>query len=295
MKTRLIPVLALIASALVAVPQTAHAWGFTVHRMVNAQAAQILDGDFAGFARWSAELETLAVAADQRKSSDPDERIRHFIDIDDYPEFFTGGIPQDFDTMVATYGRSRVEDNGILPWAIRDTYDRLVAAFAAGEWEDAVALAGDIGHYVADLHNPMHLTVNFNGQLTGQHGIHARHESEMTERYLPQLTPSGGSPTGIPDVLPTLFDWIDEQYPGVETILEADRTAAEIAGNTWSEAYYAQLWEEVGQSTALWIARAVERVAGMWTAAWVEAGSPVVPGSVNTESETFGGLKQKYE
>jgi hypothetical protein len=40
-------------------------------------------------------------------------------------------------------------------------------------------VAADIGHYVADMHQPLHLTRNYNGQLTGNYGIHARYEGQM--------------------------------------------------------------------------------------------------------------------
>ena len=40
-----------------------------------------------------------------------------------------------------------------------------------------------IGHYVADAHVPLHAVLNYNGQLTGQTGIHNRWEDELFIRY----------------------------------------------------------------------------------------------------------------
>ena len=134
----------------------------------------------------------LSVEADRRKSCDPAERNKHFIDIDDYPRFFDGSLPHSYDAMVATYGVSRVQRNGIVPWAIEANMAQLVAHFRAGNWSDAVKVAADIGHYAGDLHSPLHLTVNYDGQLSGQRGVHSRHESRMTARYLTALTPAAG-------------------------------------------------------------------------------------------------------
>jgi hypothetical protein len=92
--------------------------------------------------------------------------------------------------MVARYGRERVVGNGIVPWAIEASLADLTAHFRARDWPRAVAVAADIGHYVADSHQPLHLTTNFDGQETGQSGIHSRYESVMTEIYYTSLAPS---------------------------------------------------------------------------------------------------------
>ena len=48
--------------------------------------------------------------------------------------------------------------------------------------------SASLAHYVSDAHVPFHAVVNYDGQLTGQHGIHARFESALFERYRDRST-----------------------------------------------------------------------------------------------------------
>jgi hypothetical protein len=43
-------------------------------------------------------------------------------------------------------------------------------------------------HYVSDGHVPLHSVVNYDGQLTNQHGLHGRWESELVERNRAAIT-----------------------------------------------------------------------------------------------------------
>jgi hypothetical protein len=286
---------AIVLALLVLRPAPAGAWGGDVHRLINRSAVTCLPVDFAGFAQWAGDLEQLSTDADDRKDYVPTEAMRHYIDIDDYPEFFTHTLPHDYDAMVARYGAARVTDNGILPWAIDETYQNLVAAFEARDWTKAVKLAADIGHYVGDLHQPLHDTKNYDGDLTNQWGIHSRFESNMTDRYMTFLTPSPQTAFVVNDVLNTAFDWIDEIYPGVQIILDADTAAkAESGGSTRNSTYYAALWEGVGQYTAYWIQAATVRIASLWYSAWREAGSPPLPGTSPVRAVTMGRLKTMF-
>jgi hypothetical protein len=286
---RLLPFLCLFCFAFLP-PDTAR-WGFDAHRLINRSATIHLPAEFQAFAQWADDLETLSTAADQRKGSDAGESIKHYIDIDDYPEFFTGQLPHSYTEIVAMYGLSRVEGNGTAPWAIEASYDDLVQYFENTDWDGAVAAAADIGHYIGDLHSPLHLTLNYNGQLTGQTGIHRRHESNMTSQHLAELEPAPGAVYAISDPLEAVFDLIDVQYPGVARVLAADSTARVASGgSTSSSAYYNALWEEVGQETVSWIQNASVAVASLWYAAWIEAGSPTMPGATNSHSEDLPAL-----
>lgn len=42
-----------------------------------------------------------------------------------------------------------------------------------GRKDEILFLAGDLGHYLGDAQMPLHTSLNHNGQLTGQTGIHA--------------------------------------------------------------------------------------------------------------------------
>jgi hypothetical protein len=53
-----------------------------------------------------------------------------------------------------------------------------------GQW---LLLAGLIGHYVGDLTQPLHVTENFDGQATGQRGVHAYFEEEVVDALYPDI------------------------------------------------------------------------------------------------------------
>ena len=76
-----------------------------------------------------------------------------------------------------------VIDQGVLPWATQITYDSLVNCFTRFDWAKAVLFASDLGHYVGDAHNPLHITRNYNGQYSGNYGVHSRYESGMINAF----------------------------------------------------------------------------------------------------------------
>ncbi|HEY6437846.1 MAG TPA: hypothetical protein VIY47_14745, partial [Ignavibacteriaceae bacterium] len=159
-------------------------WGYIGHRMINYRTILSALPEMEFFETWADSLEAHSTDADQRKSWDPTEGPKHYIDIDNYPEFIaTGTIPQSFDSCVAIHGLSFVMDQGILPWAILKTADSIQAAFENNDMQKAMLLSADLGHYIADGHMPLHITRNYNGQYTNQTGVHSRYESTLIGNF----------------------------------------------------------------------------------------------------------------
>lgn len=52
-------------------------------------------------------------------------------------------------------------------------------AFRQRNSKRILRIATDMGHYIGDAHVPLHTTSNYNGQKTGQHGIHGFWESRV--------------------------------------------------------------------------------------------------------------------
>ena len=139
-------------------------WGYVGHSIINYRTILSALPEMGFFETWADSLAAHASDADARKSWDPDEAPKHYIDIDNYPEFIaTGTIPQNFDSLVAIHGLSFVMDQGILPWAILKTADSIQAAFEINDMHKAMLLSADLGHYIADGHMPLHITRNYNG------------------------------------------------------------------------------------------------------------------------------------
>lgn len=218
-------------------------WGWVGHSIINYNTILSALPEMNFFTYWADSLAEHASDADYRKQVDPNEAPRHYIDIDNYPEFIESGmIHQNFDSLVAIYGYDFVMTQGVLPWAILGKIDSLQTAFENGDWHEAMLHASDLGHYIADSHMPLHLTRNYNGQYTNQFGIHSRYESNMIGRYTDQIIYEGDTLKYIDNHSDYVFNTIYDNYIYVDSVLKADSTATAIAGNTTSDAYYEKLW-----------------------------------------------------
>jgi hypothetical protein len=251
-------------------------WGSKGHRKISQNMASCLPPQMSFLKpTWTNFVMTHASDADYRKDQDPDESPRHYIDIDNYPVFVqTGRIPQTFDSVVSEFGYSFVIDQGILPWATMKTYDSLRNCFQRRDWNRSALFAADLGHYLGDCHMPLHITRNYNGQMTGQSGIHSRYESTMIGRYETQIVYPADTAKYVEDVNGYIFDVLYENYQYVDSILIADTYATTFGGNTGSDAYYQALWAKSGDFTIRLMRNGSSALADLIYTAWVEAGSP---------------------
>ncbi|MEO8232096.1 MAG: hypothetical protein ABI638_07420, partial [Ignavibacteriota bacterium] len=219
-------------------------WGNVGHRIINKQTILCVTPAMSFWGSWSDSLAAHGSDADNRKNIDPTEGPKHFIDIDNYPEFVSNGyISQNFDSLVLLHGNTFVMAQGILPWAIMKTIDSLQTAFQNNQFNKAMLLAADLGHYIGDLHMPLHITRNYNGQYTGQSGVHSRYESNMINTYNTQILYSGDSLVYVNNISDFVFDMLYNNYVYVDSVLKCDSLAKAFAGSTSSTAYYSKFWE----------------------------------------------------
>ena len=250
-------------------------WGYQGHYKISSSAALSFNQEMADFMEWSATLADHASDADDRKDVDPTEGPKHYIDIDNYPEFLMNGrIPQTMDSVVAKYGENFVIDQGILPWATVTAYDSLVQCFLRFDWYKAVLFAADLGHYVADGHMPLHITRNYNGQYSGNTGIHSRYESTMINTFISQINYEGDAISFIEDVNGYVFNYLYANYKYVDSVLLADDYAQAVAGNTSSYTYKESLWNKTKSFTIPLFSNASHALAELIYSAWAEAGKP---------------------
>jgi hypothetical protein len=251
-------------------------WGNVGHRIINTKTFLSVTPSMSFWGSWSDSLAAHGSDADYRKSSDPTEAPKHYIDIDNYAGFISNGyISQSFDSLVLQHGYSFVMDQGVLPWAIINTFDSLQTAFQNNQFHKAMLLAADLGHYVGDMHMPLHITRNYNGQYTWQTGIHSRFESNMINTYSAQIVYSGDSLIYINDIASFVFNTLYNNYNYVDSVLKADSLAKAFAGNTNSTAYYSKMWEVSKGFTTKLFKDASHKLTCLIYTAWLNAGSPV--------------------
>ncbi len=252
----------------------AWSWGGTAHRFINQNAAQHLPSALSQLAAQQSFLINHASDADNRKSVDPSEEPKHFIDLESFADFRY--LPGDLSVVIAQYGWSSVQSYGILPWTIVATVDSLTVQFSRADWTKAYQSAADLGHYVGDAYQPLHCTVNYNGQLTGNSGIHSRYETTMIGQYISTLSVHPDSVRYVSDLYGLALSIVLHSNTYVDSILQADNAARTVSGWNGSgnapQAYYAALWGRTGRLTQEVLQGATQDLASLWYTAWVNAG-----------------------
>lgn len=288
----LLPVLATIAIVTIA-----YSWGSTGHKIINGKAIMQLPPSLFLLKADSLFCVLHASDPDNRKNySDTSfyaEDTRHFIDIDVYPNFHE--LPHDLDSVIMLYGRSAVKANGVNPWATVMVFDSLVARLARGDMVRAESTMSDLGHYVADAHQPLHCTQNYDGASTGNTGIHSRYESGMINAYQSSILIHPDSIVYVASPIDFVFDYIYRSYVYVDSIMAADTYAKSVSG--WNgtgsppASYYAALWQKTGPFTQNLFQTATVDLASLWYTAWVNAQSaPAVFDTIRTASVGGGSV-----
>ena len=235
-------------------------------------------------------LETHSTDPDTRKGGDPTEGPKHFLDIDYYPDY--KNLTHNLDSLIAKYGTTIViNDNGILPWATVWAMDSLTAQLKRGDWTKAYQTAADIGHYVADGHQPLHVAQNYDGVMTSQKGIHSRYETSMMNANISSIAVAKDSVHYIADPMHYIFNYLLISNQDVDSLLAADKYAAPPAGyngtGTLPANYYSLLWEKTNGFTKRQIQSATIDLASLWYTAWVNAGLLAKPTQVGKSKSSL--------
>ncbi len=251
-------------------------WGAKAHKLINKRAVELLPYQMQAFKVFEGYLEEHAADADIRKKTDKSEPPKHYIDIDFYKEFLNGHMIHDKNKLISKYGDSTVTKNGILPWATLTTFNNLVDAFKEENRDKVLILASDLGHYVADGHQPMHTVMNYNGQFTGQHGVHFRYEVTMIDSNLNALQNLGDSceVRYVKHPLSFIFNYITGANSVCDVLFDADNFAYKMTGSRESPEYYRLMWFRTKYITKYQIAKSEEDVASLIYTAWIDAGKP---------------------
>jgi hypothetical protein len=179
-------------------PSEARAWGFEPHRFIMDRAIALLPPELRPlFEKHRAMAVERAIDPDTWRTAGFDEEPKnHFVDLDweGFGKYPFRELPRDYTAAVAKFGRERIEEMGTLPWRVEEFHGNLRRAFEAyprrgafGQF-DIIFFSATLAHYVSDAHVPFHGVINYDGQLTNQHGIHGRFETALFERYRDRLT-----------------------------------------------------------------------------------------------------------
>jgi len=132
-----------------------HAWSVSGHQAIASKACRLFPGRWGDFFRYYEWLlnETVAYPDTFYKGRDPAEGSRHYVNLEVWnasrPE--TGTLP----SAVETYGRSMAD------------------AIKAGDWNKVLLDAGRLSHYISDICQPYHSTVNYDPVTKSGIRLHA--------------------------------------------------------------------------------------------------------------------------
>lgn len=267
-------------------PAPAAAWGTDVHKFITSRAIHLLPPEIRPFfEKYSAMIEEHSIDPDLwRTAGFVDEPPRHFVDMDSYGAYPFKELPHDYDAAVKRYGLDFVTRNGTVPWRTEEIYKQLVDAFtqkAPYARENIKFFAAVLSHYVADAHVPFHAVLNYDGQLTGQWGIHARFESDLFARYQSRLQFAPKVPAEVTSPRELIFDSLVASFSHVQAVLDADKAAA-AGKDVYDDAYYDAFFGKVRPILEQRLSDSIGDVVGVITAAWIQAGRPPVPVEVPT-------------
>jgi hypothetical protein len=276
-RTYMLPLL--MASAFVLTSAySALAWGGRLHIDISRRAAQIAPDEMAAWREYRMLLADLSFRPDLWKEGDPSEGVRHFIDAESYQGIGLTNLPPDRARALQLLGNRSAGAHGTAPWVILDLQEKLTRAMRTNDWALAARIAGAQGHYVADLHQPLHTTVNYDGSSGEGAGVHLRWEVQMPVYHWRVAYLTVSKATYVSNVWPSVLEWAATAHERYPEILNADARAREISnGNVESRRYYNMLWELTQNIFIEQVNAAAEHLSGLWYTAWVNAGKPNIP------------------
>lgn len=289
----LLPLLLLAESSQTTSMDSRIRWGFFGHKRINRIATFTLPPEMFGFYKEHLEYITEhAVDPDKRRYAVDGEAQRHYIDIDHYVKEGEDPfevVPQHWNDAVTKFTEDTLQAYGIVPWHIKVMKYKLQRAFEAKNVDLILKYSADIGHYIGDAHVPLHTTENYNGQLTGQKGIHGLWESRLVEINSEDYDYFVGKAEYIEDIEAFIWEAVKESHLAVDSVLSIEKELTkefdpdakysfEQRGNTTVSVYSYEFSQEYHRRMNGMVERrlrkAILAVGSIWYTAWVDAGQP---------------------
>jgi hypothetical protein len=230
-----------------------------------------------------------ATRPDSRRTVVPDEAPKHFLDVDRYGDSAQFKLPRRYADAVAKYGEDSLQRHGIVPWNVVRMKNQLTAAFKERDTDRILRLSADMGHYIADACVPLHTTKNYNGQLTGQRGIHGLWESRLPELLSADYDLFSGPAPYLENPTDAIWGAVIRSYAAVDSVLRIEREVTaqfsedtkfgyEQRGSqtirTYSRDFSREYHKRLNGQVERQMRYAARLIGGFWYTCWVDGGSP---------------------
>ncbi|MDW3211318.1 MAG: zinc dependent phospholipase C family protein [Reichenbachiella sp.] len=271
---------------------SSYRWGFYAHRRINRLAVFTIPPELIGFyKKHIVYLTENAINPDQRRYAVEGEAPRHYIDLDIYGDSALQVVPHNWFDAVEKYTEDTLQAYGIVPWHIVLMKYQLTKAFEERDLDRILRYSADIGHYIGDSNVPLHTTENYNGQLTGQYGIHGFWESRLPELYADDYDFFVGKAEYVENVQERAWEAVTAAHLAMDSVLrfekelskkfpESKKYSYEERGNSTIRVYsqkYAHAYDQMLDGMVERRMRAsIKMVGDIWFTCWVDAGQPDV-------------------
>ncbi len=261
----------------------AYPWGFFAHKKINEYAIFCLPKERLKFYKpYIEKLISLSIIPDIRKNTAISEYAMHYIDLEYYHVNTLG-----FSALKLSDGRTEMDSclsKGVLPWHLIQLFDDLKTAIRFNQISQIIRISGEMGHYLADACVPLHTTENYDGQLTGQHGIHGLWESSLPEIYFNEYNMFGIKADTILDIRQEIWRVIEDSHHLKDSVLLihkelTERSSFPIYGITergtrqkadYSDKFKRHYHKKLNQMITKQLKKSILLCASMWETAWVQ-------------------------
>jgi len=288
-------------------------WGFYAHELINRQAVYSLPPEM--MVLYKREIEFLAqnaVNPDRRRYAVEGEAEKHFLDLDHYGDSALYLLPKYWLEALEKFPEDTLRSHGIGPWSAYQTFLSLTRAFEQKNKTAILRLSADLGHYLGDLNVPLHTTENYNGQLTGQDGIHGFWESRVPELLAKNYSFWVGKAEYVEKPQLAIWNLVIEAHAQVDSVLAYEKKLTDLFpedqkfsfeernGQTvkvYSSEFTVSYSQILNNQVERQMRKSIKTIADFWYTAWVNAGQPdlnnLSVGALDSEEKPTPNLKTK--
>ncbi len=288
-------------------PILSEGWGFFAHQKINRLAVFTLPPEMIGFYKYHIQFLTeKAINPDKRRYAVKNEAPRHYIDLDVYGDSAAYKMPRYWKEAVEKYTEDTLLAYGIVPYHIGRMSFWLIEAFKKRDAEQILRLSSDIGHYIGDANVPLHTTENYNGQLTGQYGIHGFWESRLPELFFDDYELLTGKAEYVENLQLYAWEAVINAHQALDSVLlfekqltkkypDSKKYSYEERGNVTVKTYSYNFSEDYHRKLNGMVERrmraSIKMVGDFWMSCWVKAGQPdltqLIRETVNTTDSVY--------
>ena len=270
---------------------TFSSWGFLVHRTIHQLAVYELPKGMQPF--FYSNMKYLVENSgrpDQRRNTDTTEATKHFIDLEGFGDSAAWKMPFNWNDAIKIYTKDSLIKYGYVPYHIITMKNKLTDAFRSVNKDSILFYATDLAHYIGDANVPLHTSLNYDGQLTNQTGLHSLWESMVPEIEIAQYNLYSNHKAKYIDN-PEEYVWatirrshlltadvfgkereVTQQFVDSTKYRTQVRRGKEV--KSYSTAFAKAYSKALGNTINDQLLHSAKMIADFWYTAWVDAGKP---------------------